>query len=147
MAIMRSKRKVVQIINRKKDVYYPLITLAITFFIYWSLIIFINITDSQVVLPFFIWSVIILFFRYSFDLYYEKKDEIESNSNRVFIFLLLLAIVSTSVIVLRLVALVLFNKYYFIPILIDLLLSILIYYVLHIEIKKYYSTKRKQIIE
>jgi len=144
---MRSNRIVFRIIKRKKEVYYPLFTLSITFLIYWILIIFINFTDSQVVLPFLIWSLTILTFRYSFDLYYEKKDEIESNSNQVFILLIALAIISTLIIVLRLVVLILFNLHYFIPISIDLLLSILIYLVLRKEIKKYYSTKTKEMIE
>lgn len=144
---MRSNRLVIQIIQRKKEVYYPLFTLSITFLIYWILIIFINFTDGQVVLPFLIWSLTILIFRYSFDLYYEKKDEIESSSNRVFIFLFAMAIIITLIIVLRLSVLILFNIYYFIPISIDLLLSFLIYFVLRKEIRKYYSTKSKEIIE
>lgn len=144
---MRSNSLVIQIIQRKKEVYYPLFTLSITFLIYWILMIFINFTDGQVVLPFLIWSLTILIFRYSFDLYYEKKDEIESSSNRVFIFLFAMAIIITLIIVLRLSVLILFNIYYFIPISIDLLLSFLIYFVLRKEIRKYYSTKSKEIIE
>lgn len=142
---MKSNTIVIRIIKRKKEVYYPLFTLSITFLIYWILIIFINFTDSQVVLPFLIWNLTILAFRYSFDLYYEKKNEIESRSNQIFIFLFVMTIFTTSIIVLRLVVLIIFNIYYVIPISIDLFLSLLIYFVLRKEIKKYYSTKGKEI--
>ncbi len=137
---MKSEKLLIRIIRRKKEVYYPLFTISISYLIYCIFILFINLADSQVVLPFLFLSVSILFFTYSNDIYNVKNTK----------FVIFPVFISTSISfvgILRLGFLLLINFYYIIPISIHILLSCLIYFILRKEVKKYYFNKNNQIKE
>lgn len=147
MKTMRSDKLIIRIIQRKKEVYYPLFTISISYLLYWIIILVISFVDSQVVLPFLFWSVAILIFIYSFDMYYVSKNDNKSISKELIFFLIFISIAINFIVVLRLVILILFDIYYIIPICIHFLASVLIYYILRKEVKNYYSKKNKGIIE
>ena len=143
---MRSNKLTIRIIQRKKEVYYPLFTISISYLFYWIIILFISLANSQVVLPFLFWSISILIFIYSFDVYNASKKNNKPISKQLAICSIFISIIINSIAILRLVFLMLFDIYYVIPISIHFLILVMIYYILRIEVKKYYSNKNKQII-
>ncbi len=144
---MKSDKLIIRIIKSKKEVYYSLFSISVSYLLYLIFILFINLADSQVVLPFLFLSVTILIFLYSLDIYYDSKRYNESTSKKLIFFLIFFSIAISFIAVLRLIILILFDIYYLIPISIHFLASIIIYYILRKEVKKYYSTKNKQNIE
>jgi len=143
---MRSNKIIVRVIQQKKEVYYPLFALSVSYLLCWLIILFVSFADSQVDLPFFFWSIAILIFIYSLDLYDISKRNDDSVSKKLIILLLLISLVINFIVVLRLVILVFLNIYYLISICIYLFISVLVYFVLHREVIKYYLKKNKQII-
>ena len=137
----------VKITRRKKEVYYPIFTMLITFLIYWMIIMFTGILNSQLILPFLLWSVAILIFRYSLDIYHIFKENNEIISKILIILLFFISIAFFFLVILRLIVLIVIDIYYLIPINIHLFITALIYYVLRNEIKKYYVKKDKHITE
>ncbi|MFX1588698.1 MAG: hypothetical protein ACFFC1_11120 [Promethearchaeota archaeon] len=137
----------IKITRSKKEVYYPIFTMLITFLIYWMIIMFTGILNSQLILPFLLWSVAILIFRYSLDIYYAFKENNEIVSKPLIILLVFTSNALIFLVILRLITLIVVDIYYLIPITIHLFITALIYYVLRNEIKKYYTRKDKQIIE
>ncbi|MHA2430548.1 MAG: hypothetical protein ACXACC_05870 [Promethearchaeota archaeon] len=137
----------VKITRRKKEVYYPIFTMLITFLIYWMIIMFTGILNSQLILPFLLLSVAILIFRYSLDIYHAFKENNEIISKILIILLFFTSIVFIFLVILRLIILIVADIYYLIPINIHLFITALIYYVLRNEIKKYYVKKDKHITE
>jgi len=137
----------VKITRRKKEVYYPIFTMLITFLIYWMIIIFTGILNNQLILPFLLWSVAILIFRYSLDIYYAFKENNEIISKILIILLFFTSITFIFLVILRLIILIVVDIYYLIPINIHLFITALIYYVFRNEIKKYYVKKDKHITE
>lgn len=135
---MKSEKLLIRIIQRKKEVYYPLFTISISYLVYWIFIFFINLADSQVVLPFLFLSVSILSFTYSIDIYNVKKT-------KFVIFPVFISISICFVGILRLGFLLLINFYYIIPISIHILVSFLIYFILRKEVKKYYFNKNTRL--
>lgn len=144
---MRSNKLIIRIIQRKKEVYYSLFSISISYLLCWILILFISFADSQVILPFLFWSIAVLIFKYALDMYHASKKNNESVSKKLIFLLIFISIIINFIVVLRLVILILFDIYYTIPTCIYFLASVLIYYILRREIKKYYSRKNKQIIE
>jgi len=137
----------VKITRRKKEVYYPIYTMLITFLIYWMIILFTGILSSQLVLPFLLLSVVILIFRYSLDIYHAFKENNEIISKILIILLFFISIAIIFLVILRLILLIVADIYYLIPINIHLFITALIYYVLRNEIKKYYIRKDKHVTE
>ena len=136
-----------KITRRKKEVYYPIYTMLITFLIYWMIILFTGILSSQLVLPFLLLSVVILIFRYSLDIYHAFKENNEIISKILIILLFFISIAIIFLVILRLILLIVADIYYLIPINIHLFITALIYYVLRNEIKKYYIRKDKHVTE
>lgn len=143
---MRSNKIIIRVIHQKKEVYYPLFTLSMSYFLSWLIIIFVSFADSQVALPFFFWSIATLIFTYSLDVYHIIKKNDDYVPKKLIFLMLLISLVINLIVVLRLVILVFFNIYYLIPICIYLLISVLVFFVLHREVIKYYLKKNKQII-
>ncbi len=143
---MRSNKLIIKVIQQKKEVYYPLFTLSMSYFLSWLIIIFISFAHSQVALPFFFWSIAMLIFIYSLDVYHITKKSDDSVIKKLIFLLILISLVISLIVVLRLVILVFFNIYYLIPICIYLLISVLVFFILRREVIKYYLKKNKQII-
>lgn len=143
---MRSNKIIIRVIRQKKEVYYPLISLSMSYFLSWLIILFVSFADSQVALPFFFWSIATLIFIYSLDVYHlSTKNDVSVLKNKIF-FLLLISLIINFIVVLRLVALIFIKIYYLIPICIYILVSVLVFFVLRKEVIKYYLKKNKQII-
>jgi len=140
---MKSDKLILRIIQEKKEVYYPLFTISISYIFYWIFILFISLADSQVVLPFLLLSVAVLTFTYSFDMYNAFKKKIESVSKRFVFSLIFIAIAVSIIAILRLVVLTLIDFYYLIPIFLHFLTSVLIYFILRREVKKFYIKKNR----
>jgi len=138
---------VAKIIRSKKEVYYPIITILVTFLIYWMITMFTDILNSRLVFLFLLWSVVILIFRYSLDTYHTFKENNENVSKVLIILLFFISIAIIFFVLLRLIVLIIADIYYLIPINIHFFITALIYYVLHNEIKKYYIRKNKHISE
>lgn len=137
----------VKITRRKKEVYYPIFTMLITFLIYWIIIMFTGILNSQLILPFLLWSVAILIFRYSLDIYQAFKENNEIRSKILIILLFLISLTIIFLVILRLIILIVVDIYYLIPLNIHFFIIALIYFVLRNEIKKYYIRKDKHFTE
>ncbi len=137
----------VKITRRKKEVYYPIFTILITFLIYWIIIMFTGILNSQLILPFLLWSVAILIFRYSLDIYQAFKENNEIRSKILIILLFLISLTIIFLVILRLIILIVVDIYYLIPLNIHFFIIALIYFVLRNEIKKYYIRKDKHFTE
>ncbi len=137
----------VKITRKKKEVYYPIFTILTTFLIYWMIIVFTHILNSQLILPFLLLSIAILIFRYSLDIYQVFKENNEIISKILIFLLFFISITFIFLVILRLILLLVVDIYYLIPINIHLFITALIYYVLRSEIKKYYIRKDKRIIE
>ncbi|MFX0025980.1 MAG: hypothetical protein ACFE8M_06155 [Candidatus Hermodarchaeota archaeon] len=135
----------VKITQRKKEVYYPIFTILTTFLIYWMIILFTDILNSQLILPFLLSSIAILILRYSLDIYHAFKENSEIISKFLIILLFFIAIAIIFLVILRFMFLIVVDIYYLIPINIHLFITALIYYVLRSEIKKYYIRKEKPI--
>lgn len=144
---MESKKLTIKIIQRKKEVYYPIFTISISYMIYWIFILFISLADSQVVLPFLFLSVAILIFTYSLDRYNALKKEINSISKLSIGFLIIISILLSFIAILRLCILILIDSFYLIPICIHFFISVLVYYILRREVKHYYNKKNRKILE
>ncbi|MFX1309971.1 MAG: hypothetical protein ACFE8C_09775, partial [Promethearchaeota archaeon] len=145
--MMESKKLTIKIIQRKKEVYYPIFTISISYMIYWIFILFISLADSQVVLPFLFLSVAILIFTYSLDRYNALKKEINSISKISVGFLIIISILLSFIAILRLCILILIDSFYLIPICIHFFISVLVYYILRREVKHYYNKKNRKILE
>lgn len=144
---MRSNKLILKIIRRKKEVYYPLFSISMSYLLCWIIMLFISFAYSQVVLPFLFWSIANLIFKCSLDIYHISKKSDDSVSKKLIFFLLFISLVINFIIVLILVFLVLLNIYYVIPISIYFLVSVLVFFILRKEVKKYYSKKKNQIVD
>ncbi len=143
---MKSEKLIVRIIQKKKEVYYPLFTLSISYFLSWLIIIFVSFINSQVTLPFFFLSISILLFIYSLDINHFSKKSEYSVSKKLIFFLPFTSIIINFLVGLRLALLIFINLYYLIPICIYFLISVLIFFILRKEVIKYYLKKNKKII-
>jgi len=144
---MKSDKLTLEIIRRKKEIYYPLFTISISYLFYWICILFISLADSQVVLPFLLLSIAIIIFTYSCDRYNTFNNSAESFSKREILILIVIATIISVIAIFRLLSLILINFFYIIPICVHFLASVLVYYILRKEVKNYYSKKDIQITE
>ena len=144
---MKSEKLILRVIQEKKEVYYPIFTITLSYLFYWICILLINIANSQIILPFLLLSVAVLIFIYSIDMDKALKKKFESVSKKVVFFLIFVSIIISLIAILRLIVLTLFDIYYIIPISIHILASVLIYVILRKEVKKYYFKKENPIIE
>lgn len=145
--IKKSDKLILEIIRRKKEIYYPLFTILLSYLFYWICILFISLADSQVVLPFLLLSIAIIILVYSFDIYKKFNDNAESFSKKKMFILIFIATIISIIAILRLLSLILMNFYYLIPTCVHFLAFILVYFILRKEVKNYYSKKNKQIDE
>ncbi|MFX0018343.1 MAG: hypothetical protein ACFFBT_09970 [Promethearchaeota archaeon] len=137
----------VKITRRKKEVYYPIFTMLITFLIYWMIIMFTGISNSQLILLFLLWSGAILIFRYSLDIFQAFKENNEIISKILIILLFFISLTIIFLVILGLIILIIVDIYYLIPLNIHFFITALIYFVLRNEIKKYYIRKDKHFTE
>lgn len=144
---MKSEKLILRVIQAKKEVYYPIFTITISYLFYWICILFISLANSQTVLPFLLLSVAVLIFVYSFDMNNVLKKKFEPVLKKLVFFLIFISIIISLIAILRLIALTLIDLYFIIPISIHILTSVLIYVFLRREVKKYYFNKYKHIIE
>ena len=144
---MKSEKLILRVIQEKKEVYYPIFTITVSYLFYWICILLFKIANSQIILPFLLLSVAVLIFAYSINMDNALRKKVESVSKIIVLFLILVSIIIGSIAILRLIFLTLFDIYYIIPISIHIFASILIYVILRREVKKYYFKKRQQIIE
>jgi hypothetical protein len=146
------------IIRKKKEVYYPLFTILISFILYWLVSLIINKANSKEVLPFILITLNILSFKISYDLFklenkkweLEKKENEESThykrKNRVFLSFFMSFLIFL-LIILELIILLLSDILYIISIGIHLITIVIIYFFLNWKIKKYYLLKNKEMSE
>ena len=144
---MKSEKLILRVIQAKKEVYYPIFTITISYLFYWICILFISLANSQTVLPFLLLSVAVLIFVYSFDMNNVLKKKFEPVLKKLVFFLIFISIIISLIAILRLIALTLIDLYFIIPISIHILTSVLIYVFLRREVKKYYFKQYKHIIE
>ena len=141
MTALKPKNCAINIIRKKKEIYYSLFAVVFSFLIYFLIAALIDVADSQPIIPFFLLVFGILLIRYNLDAYFASREELNFN------FILLLFILfglSFTFILCAIFGLVLFlfiNFAYIITIIINFLASILMYYILRKEIQKYYLKK------
>ncbi|MFX1495178.1 MAG: hypothetical protein ACFFBZ_12905, partial [Promethearchaeota archaeon] len=107
---------IVKITRRKKEVYYPIITMLITFLIYWMIILFTGLLNSQIILPFLLSCLAILILRYSLDIFHDFKENNEIISKFLIILLFSISIAIIFLVILRIIVLLVIDIYYIIPI-------------------------------
>ncbi|MBY9015202.1 MAG: hypothetical protein KGD68_05865 [Candidatus Lokiarchaeota archaeon] len=141
MTALKPKNCAINIIRKKKEIYYSLFAVVFSFLIYFLIAALIDVADSQPIIPFFLLVFGILLIRYNLDAYFASREELNFN------FILLLFILfglSFTFILCAIFGLVLFlfiSFAYIITIIINFLASILMYYILRKEIQKYYLKK------
>lgn len=128
------------IINRKRQVFYPLFTIFVTFLIYWILSLFIDFADSETVFPFLFLTLDLFILRYFIDNIIHHQKENDNFKNISFLLIFIIGVLSI-LLVTSLVLLLLIDLFYLIPITIHFLAIIIIYFFLKHEVKKYFSIK------
>ena len=116
--IMKSEKLILRIIQDKKEVYYPIFTIAVSYLFYWICILLISIANSQIILPFLLLSVAVLIFVYSIDMDNALKKKIEPVSRKLMFFLIFTSIIISLIAILRLIILTLTDLYYIIPVIV-----------------------------
>ncbi|MFX1375141.1 MAG: hypothetical protein ACFFA0_04960 [Promethearchaeota archaeon] len=144
---MESNKLVIEIIKNRKEVFYPLFTIFVGFFVYWVLSIFINYANSLVVMLFLLWSLAILIFRYTLDMHNDNIKTEKPTSKKLIIFLFLLSSIIFIIVISGLTIMIIVDIYYFIQISINIFIAFLIYYALKKEVKNYYTIKNTRINE
>ncbi|HUW88980.1 MAG TPA: hypothetical protein VMV43_00525 [Candidatus Nanopelagicaceae bacterium] len=145
MTTLKPKNCAINIIRKKKEIYYSLFAVVFSFLIYFLIAALIDVADSQPIFPFFLLIFGILLIRYNLDAYFASREELN------FKFILILFILfglSLTFILCAIFGLVLFlfiNFAYIITIIINFLASILMYYILRKEIQKYYLKKNMEL--
>ncbi|MBA7584366.1 hypothetical protein ES708_26319 [subsurface metagenome] len=145
MTDLKPKNFAVNIIRKKKEIYYSLFTVVFSFLIYFLIAALIDVADSQPIFPFFLLFFGILLIRYNLDAYLASREELNLNS---ILMLFILFVLSLTFILGAIFSLALFlfiNLSYIITIIINFLASILMYYILKKEIQKYYLKKNMEL--
>jgi len=138
---LKPKNWAINIIRKKKEIYYSLFAVVFSFLIYFLIAALIDVADSQPIFPFFLLVFGILLIRYNLDAYFALREEL--NFNFILILFILFGL-SLTFIIYSIFGLVLFlfiNFAYIITIIINFLASIIMYYILRKEIQKYYLKK------
>lgn len=146
------------IILKKKEVYYPLFTILISFVLYWLVSLIINKANSKEVFPFIFITLGILSFKFSYDLFkledknweFKKKENEKSayyrRKSRVFFSFFISSLIFL-LIILELTILLLSDIFYIISIGIHLITIVIVYFFLYWKVKKYYLLKNREISE
>ena len=145
MTDLKSKNCVINIIRKKKEIYYSLFTVVFSFLIYFLIAALIDVADSQPIFPFFLLVFGILLIRYNLDAYLASREEL--NFNFILILFILFGLSLTFILgaIFGLVLFLFINFSYIITIIINFLASILMYYILKKEIQKYYLKKNMEL--
>lgn len=145
MTDLKLKSCAINIIRKKKEMYYSLFTVVLSFLIYFLIAALIDVADSQPIFPFFLLFFGILLIRYSLDTYLASREELNFN---FILKLFILFGLSLTFIICAIIGLALFlfiDFSYIITFIINFLASILMYYILRKEIQKYYLKKNKEL--
>jgi len=144
MTDLKPKNCAINIIRKKKEIYYSLFTVVFSFLIYFLIAALIDVADSQPIFPFFLLVLGILLIRYNLDAYLALREEL--NFNLILILFILFGLSLTFILgaIFGLALLLFINFSYIITIIINFLASILMYYILKKEIQKYYSKKNME---
>lgn len=136
------------IVRNKKEVYYPLLTIVVSFFLYWIISLFIEFADSYTVFPFFLVTCSILFFIILFDIHVEQEKNVNKSpeefteiKSKFFLFYIIIPLIIFSVGIIEVIVLLIFNLMFMIPIVIHLISIIMIYFFLSKEVKRYYMER------
>jgi hypothetical protein len=143
MTNSKFKILILNIIRKKKAVYYSLFSVFLSFLLYFTLASLINIANTQPIFPFLLLSLGLLLIILSRDIYdYEKKLDLSFKLS--FLITLTSSILITFSSVFGLITFLLINFSFIITIFIHFIALVLMYYVLQKEIKKYYNLKIKE---
>ena len=141
MTALKPKKYAINIIRKKKEIYYSLFAVVFSFLIYFLIAALTDVADSQPIFPFFLLIFGILLIRYNLDAYFASREEL--NFKFILILFILFGLTLTFILLAIFgLALFLFSNFsYIITIIINFLASILMYYILNKEIQKYYLKK------
>jgi len=138
------------IIRNKKEVYYPLLTINICFFIYLIISLFVIFADSVSVFPFLLITISLLLFQLVFDSYRILKNnkDISQNDLRIvknkhFKLYTLIPLICFSAGTIELAILLIVETMFIIPIILHSITIIIIYFFLRKEVKRYYLDKKQ----
>jgi hypothetical protein len=145
MTELKPKNCAINIIRKKKEIYYSLFTVVFSFLIYFLIAALIDVANSQPIFPFFLLFFGILLIRYNLDAYLASREELNFNSILILFILFVLSLTFILGAIFGLALFLLFNLSYIITIIINFLASILMYYILKKEIQKYYLTKNLEL--
>jgi len=145
MTDLKPKSCAINIIRKKKEIYYSLFTVVFSFLIYFLIAALIDVADSQPIFPFFLLVLGILLIRYNLDAYLALREEL--NFNLILILFILFGLSLTFILgaIFGLALFLFINFSYIITIIINFLASILMYYILKKKIQKYYLKKNKEL--
>lgn len=145
MTDLKPKNFAINIIRKKKEIYYSLFTVVFSFLIYFLIAALIDVADSQPIFPFFLLFFGILLIRYNLDAYLASREELNLNSILMLFILFVLSITFILGAIFSLALFLFINLSYIITIIINFLASILMYYILKKEIQKYYLKKNMEL--
>ena len=141
MTTLKPKNCAINIIRKKKEIYYSLFAVVFSFLIYFLIAALIDVADSQPIFPFFLLIFGILLIRYNLDAYFASREELNFKFILILFFLFDLSLTFIICAIFGLVLFLFINFAYIITIIINFLASILMYYILRKEIQKYYLKK------
>ena len=132
-----------EIIKSHKQIYYPLLAIVCTFFIYWMLSLIIDFADSHTIYPFLFFTLDLLLIKYTIDFYSEKEDKNLNITSKLALFLGLIIILSLITLI-GLSLLLASDLFYLIPISVHFTTIFIIYFFLRREVVKYYEKKGEE---
>ncbi len=141
MTDLKPKNCAINIIRKKKEIYYSLFAVVFSFLIYFLIAVLVDVAYNQPIFPFLLLVFGILLIRYNLDAYLASREKLNFN---IIIILFILFGLSLTFIISAIIGLWLFLFFdfsYIITIIINFLASILMYYILRKEIQKYYLKK------
>lgn len=141
MTDLKPKNFAINIIRKKKEVYYSLFAVVFSFLIYFLIATLIDVADSQPIFSFLLLVFALLLIRYNLDVYLASREDLTFNFILVLFILLGLSLTLILSAIFWLVLFLLINFSYIITIIINFLASTLMYYILKKEIQKYYLKK------
>jgi len=141
MTDLKPKNCAINIIRKKKEIYYSLFAVVFSFLIYFLIAVLVDVAYNQPIFPFLLLVFGILLIRYNLDAYLASREKL--NFNIILILFILFGLSLTFIIsaIIGLWLFLFFDFSYIITIIINFLASILMYYILKKEIQKYYLKK------
>ena len=131
-------------VQEKKEIYYPLFSIILFFLVNWIITLLINPTELYMAMSFLIGSFSFLMFICSRDIYYKVKSNEINLSKRIIFFFSCLSIVLSFTVGFYFIILIITNIYNIIPIGIYFLIMFLIYFIIKIQLRKYYKLRDKR---